>query len=97
MSPEQVRGQVADQRSDIFSLGAVFYEMLTGRRAFQEDTAIETMTAILNKPPARLHGRIPTAMADIVLRCPEKKPSRRYKSAGELLAALTSFANSPPS
>src|SRR5207245_10336123 len=54
MSPEQVRGHVADSRSDIFSFGTVLYEMLTGQRAFQRDTGAETMTAILKEDPPEL-------------------------------------------
>ena len=90
MSPEQVRGVPVDQRSDIFSFGAVLYEMLTGRRAFQRETAAETMTAILKEEP-----REPAALgADIlplipVLRhCLEKKPEARFQSAKDLAFAL---------
>ncbi len=89
MSPEQVRGVPVDQRSDIFSFGAVLYEMLTGRRAFQRETAAETMTAILKEEP-----REPAVGADIlplipVLRhCLEKKPEARFQSAKDLAFAL---------
>jgi len=54
MSPEQVRGHIADHRSDIFSFGTILYEMLTGHRAFRRDSSIETMTAILKEDPAEL-------------------------------------------
>ena len=57
MSPEQVKGQPADARSDLFSLGAVLYEMLTGHRAFARATAVETMTAILNEDPPEISWR----------------------------------------
>src|SRR6185369_15701848 len=59
MSPEQVRGQTADQRSDIFAFGAILYEMISGRRAFRRDTVAETMTAILKEEPEDLGATIP--------------------------------------
>src|SRR5205085_2664280 len=77
MSPEQVRGLPADARSDIFSLGALLYEMLSGNRAFQGSTSADTMSAILREEPAELstavHG-LPPALARIVHRCLEKDP-----------------------
>ena len=90
MSPEQARSHATDQRSDIFSLGALFYEMLTGRRAFQESTAIETMSAILYKAPPTPPARIPSAVARIVRRCLEKEATRRYQTTQELVADLMS-------
>jgi TolB-like protein/Flp pilus assembly protein TadD len=87
MSPEQVRGQPADHRSDIFSLGAVLYEMLSGRRAFQRDTAAETMTAILKDDPPALaeSGRVlPPDLDRIVRHCLEKNPDKRFQSARDL-------------
>ena len=59
MSPEQVRGQGADQRSDIFALGAILYEMLTGKRAFKRDSSVETMNAILKEEPPELEETVP--------------------------------------
>jgi serine/threonine protein kinase len=91
MSPEQVRGQPLDARSDLFSLGAVLYEMLAGRRAFQADTAADTMTAILREDPPELHesGRmIPPALDRIVRHCLEKNPQDRFHSAHDLGLAL---------
>jgi eukaryotic-like serine/threonine-protein kinase len=88
MSPEQVRGQAADQRSDIFSFGAILYEMLTGQRAFQESTEIETMSTILHKLPPKLPLRIPWPIGRVVRRCLEKNPTRRYQTAEELIAVL---------
>jgi eukaryotic-like serine/threonine-protein kinase len=95
MSPEQVRGQAADARSDIFSFGAVLHEMLTGRRAFQRDTAAETMTAILKEEPAALASGIdttvaglPPGLARLVSRCLEKSPEERFQSARDLGFAL---------
>jgi serine/threonine protein kinase len=83
MSPEQVRGQEADHRSDIFSFGAILHEMLTGRRrrAFLSETAAETMTAILREEPAeltQLNPRVPPQVERIVRRCLEKKPEHRF-------------------
>jgi serine/threonine protein kinase len=89
MSPEQVLGQPADRRSDIFSFGAILYEMLAGRRAFQRATEISTMNAILRKAPPKLPSRIPAPITRIVRRCLEKDPTRRYQKAEELIAALT--------
>jgi Tol biopolymer transport system component len=87
MSPEQVRGQVVDHRSDIFSLGAILYEMLSGKRAFEGKTAADTMSAILKEEPAELSasGRsLPPALARIVDRCLEKDPAERFQSARDL-------------
>jgi Tol biopolymer transport system component len=91
MSPEQVRGVPVDHRSDIFSFGSVLYEMLTGRRAFQRETAAETMTAILKEEPPELVGSVATDASNLVpvLRhCLEKKPEKRFQSARDLSFAL---------
>ena len=87
MSPEQVRGQVLDHRSDIFSLGAVLYEMLTGKRAFSGKTAADTMSAILKEEPADISGsgrNLPPPLGRIVHRCLEKDPAERFQSARDL-------------
>jgi Tol biopolymer transport system component len=100
MSPEQVRGLLVDCRTDIFSFGAVLYEMLTGRRAFKRDTAAETMTAILHDdPPETLaSGRhIPPALDRTVRHCLEKSPDQRFQSARDLAFDLESAANLTPS
>jgi serine/threonine protein kinase/Tol biopolymer transport system component len=104
MSPEQVRGDAVDHRSDIFSLGCVLQEMLTGRRAFERATAAETMTAILREDPASLSdtGRaLPPALERIVGHCLEKKPDQRFQSARDLAFDLASVSGasataSPP-
>ncbi len=91
MSPEQVRGIAVDHRSDLFSFGAVLYEMLAGRRAFQGETAAETMTAILRDDPPALaeSGRsAPPALAAVIAHCLEKKPERRFQSARDRAFAL---------
>ena len=97
MSPEQVRGQPADARSDIFALGCVLYEMLTGKRAFRKPTSAETMNAILNEdPPAasEITRTIPPALQRVVHRCLEKAPERRFQSASDLAFALDTLNSS---
>ncbi len=95
MSPEQVRGAAVDCRTDIFSFGAVMYEMLSGRRAFKRDTKADTMAAILNEDPPELleSGRqIPPALDRIVRHCLEKSPEQRFQSAGDLAFDLESVS-----
>src|SRR5438445_3834142 len=87
MSPEQVRGQAIDNRSDIFSLGVILYEMLSGKRAFQGNTPADTMSAILKESPPELSGSgriLPPALARIVHRCLEKNPGERFQSSRDL-------------
>jgi len=94
MSPEQVRGEPADARSDIFSFGCVLYEMLAGRRAFEARTGVETMHAILNLDPPEFAGeqaKLPPAVTTIVRRCLEKRPEQRFQSAADLAFALRSI------
>jgi len=91
MSPEQVRGEPADAPSDIFSLGCVLYEMLSGRRAFARETAPQTMAAILEVQPPDLadSGKpIPAEMERVVTHCLEKNPQKRFQSAHDLAFAL---------
>jgi serine/threonine protein kinase len=95
MSPEQVRAEPVDARSDIFSFGSLLYEMLTGRRAFQASTSVETMHAVLNAEPADFEGeltKLPPALATIVRRCLEKRPEQRFQSAADLAFALRSIS-----
>jgi Tol biopolymer transport system component len=96
MSPEQVRGVAVDCRTDIFSFGAVLYEMLTGQRAFKRDTTADTMAAILNEDPPELleSGRqIPPALDRIVRHCLEKAPDHRFQSARDLAFDLESLSS----
>ncbi|HEX5234347.1 MAG TPA: protein kinase [Silvibacterium sp.] len=96
MSPEQVRGLPVDSRTDIFSFGAVLYEMLTGVRAFKRDTAAETMTAVLNDdPPETLAtGRhLPPTLDRIVRHCLEKSPDQRFQSARDVAFDLESASD----
>ncbi|MEQ1948816.1 MAG: protein kinase [Bryobacteraceae bacterium] len=86
MAPEQADGKAVDARSDIFSFGAVLYEMLAGRRAFSGGSAAATMGAILYRDPEPLHA--PPELQSIVARCLQKRPEDRFQSAGELRAAL---------
>jgi Tol biopolymer transport system component len=91
MSPEQVRGEKVDHRSDIFSFGAVLYQMLSGRRAFRRDSAAETMHAILKEDPLDLSQTgqaIPPGLARIVHRCLQKHPAERFHSAHDLALDL---------
>ena len=100
MSPEQVKGQPADARSDIFSFGAVLCEMLTGRRAFKRDTAAETMTAILKEDPPELlsaGAALPAGLERIVRHCLEKQPAERFQSARDLAFDLEAAFGSAPS
>jgi serine/threonine protein kinase len=93
IAPEQIRGKRADARSDIFSLGAVYYEMLTGRRAFEKETAIDTLGSVLRDQPATYPETetIPVELRRYVLRCLEKDPADRYQSVGDLLIDLRAW------
>jgi Tol biopolymer transport system component len=100
MSPEQVRAKPLDYRTDIFALGSVIYEMLSGRRAFDRESAVETMTSILNDEPeplTALSAKVPPALDAIVRHCMEKNPRERFQSARDLafqLRLLPDFQNS---
>lgn len=100
MSPEQVRGQEADHRSDIFAFGIILYEMLTGRRAFQGETFAEVMAAIVKEEPpevATVNHQIPAQFGRVARRCLEKRPERRFQTASDLgfaIEALSVFSDS---
>src|SRR5215471_17872123 len=91
MAPEQLRARTVDHRSDIFSFGAILYEMMAGCRAFRGETEVDTMTAVLREEPASANleqARIPAAYQDIVRHCLEKDPENRFQSAKDLAFAL---------
>ena len=98
MSPEQVRGQAADSRADIFAFGGILYEMLTGKRAFQKPTSPETMSAILNEDPPEMSSAAPglsPSLQRIVRRCLEKNPEQRFQSASDLAFAFAALTDAP--
>ena len=94
MSPEQVRGEQVDQRSDLFSFGVIFHEMLTGQRAFTRSTAADTMAAILKEEPSgTLSGHATQALERIVMRCLEKAREARFQSARDLAFGLEGLSD----
>jgi serine/threonine protein kinase/Tol biopolymer transport system component len=100
MSPEQIRGQVADHRSDIFAFAAVLHEMLAGKRTFQKPTSVETMSAILNEeavPIGELAPTTPIALQRVLQRGLEKNPEQRFQSASDLGFALEALSDSTQS
>jgi Tol biopolymer transport system component len=97
MSPEQVRGKTADHRSDIFALGTILYEMVTGKQTFRKPTSAETMTAILNEDPPSISQMTPTAppgLQRVLHRCLEKSPEQRFQSSSDLAFALEALSDS---
>src|SRR5262249_337522 len=97
MSPEQVKGRAVDHRSDIFSFGAIFYEMLSGRRAFHGESAAETMSAILKEDPpdmSETNQRISPSLQRLVNHCLEKNPEERFHSASDLAFAIEALSGS---
>ncbi|MGC2544811.1 MAG: protein kinase, partial [Silvibacterium sp.] len=98
MSPEQVRGGTIDARSDIYSFGVTLYEMLTGRRPFQAETAYTVLNAQLNdapEPPSEINPALSPELNDIVLRAMVKSPDGRFQTADEFRSALRSVKESP--
>ena len=94
MAPEQVRGKEVDDRSDIFSLGVILYELLSGRRAFQCETAVDTMMAVLSQELPDLPDAVPPGVRQIVQHCLEKEPVNRFQSARDLSFALAATSES---
>src|SRR3990172_12694516 len=95
MSREEVRGIALDHRPDIFSFGAILYEMLAGRRAFRGDSHVETMNAILKEDPpefSEVSANIPGSLDRIIRRCLEKQPADRFHSAHDLAIALEALS-----
>jgi Protein kinase domain/Concanavalin A-like lectin/glucanases superfamily len=95
MSPEQTEGKLVDARSDIFSFGAVLYEMVTGRQPFQGDSKISTMAAILHLEPKLMRAftpGVPSRLEDVVVRCIRKRPNDRIQNAADVRAALARCA-----
>jgi Tol biopolymer transport system component len=89
MAPEQVRGEGVDSRADVFALGAVCYEMFAGRRAFEGDTSVEIMAAIVRSDPPELPAEVvPPAIGRVIRRCLEKHPAQRFQSASDVAFAL---------
>src|SRR6202040_2297696 len=96
MSPEQLRGKAVDHRSDIFSVGAILYEMLTGRRAFRGETEVDTITAVLREDPPAINleeAGIPVAFQQVIHHCLEKDRENRFQSARDLAFALDTLTN----
>jgi Tol biopolymer transport system component len=91
MSPEQAEGKKVDARSDIFSFGAVLYEMLTGRKAFGRESGLKTLAAVLNeepKPPSSMNEAVPLELERVLVRCLRKDPQRRWQTMSDLKVAL---------
>jgi Tol biopolymer transport system component len=96
MAPEQVRGQPADHRADLFSLGAILYEMISGSRAFRGASTVETMNAILTEDPPPLEARkLPPIFQQVLARCLEKDPAARFQSAEDLAFNLKLVSSLP--
>ena len=99
MSPEQVRGAKVDHRSDLFAVGLVMYEMLTGNRAFERDSSLKTLKAIVQeKPlnPREVNPEVPMEVVKLLSKALEKNPDRRYKTAQEMQIAIEDYLESSP-
>ena len=88
MAPEQLQGQPADARSDIWALGVVLYELATGKRPFQGQTGFDLTAAILRQPLPALPSSVPAPLAGVIDRCLAKEPGERYQQGSEIRAAL---------
>ena len=99
MAPEQVRGERADHRADLFALGAILYEVITGRRAFGRPSTVEAMQAVLTEEPAEslsTDADVPDALAATIRRCLKKSPDDRFQSAREVVASLSALRTVSP-
>src|SRR5262249_38370818 len=101
MSPEQIHGEPGDHRSDLFALGVVLYELVSGQRAFRRPTAPEMMTAILREDPppipADIAAALPSGLAQVIHHCLEKNPAERFQSASDLAFALEALSSTSAS
>lgn len=98
ISPEQARGDITDERSDIYSVGVALYEMLTGKKPFDGDTPVSIALMHMQtqpKKPTELNGTIPEGLEQIVLRAMQKEPLQRYQTAGEMIKDLEEFKKNP--
>jgi serine/threonine protein kinase len=98
MAPEQARGRPADPRSDIFSVGAVLYEMLSGRRAFAGPTPADTLAALLTQDPPEISAisrTVPRSLERVVRQCLERNPEERFQSARDVAFGLQAVSASP--
>ena len=98
MSPEQALGTVLDQRSDLFAVGLIFYELLTGKAPYKADTAIASLMKRTHEravPASDVDASVPVSLSVIVSRCLERDPKDRYESATELLRELDAWSSDP--
>ncbi|HYX68023.1 MAG TPA: protein kinase [Terriglobales bacterium] len=97
MAPEQARGKPADARTDLFALGAILYELLSGQRAFKGESPADTISAILHQDPPQLPANLPAALERIVSHCLEKDPDERFQSARDVVFDLESVTTTSAS
>jgi serine/threonine protein kinase/TolB-like protein/Tfp pilus assembly protein PilF len=93
MAPEQIRAVAVDGRADVFSFGALFYELLTGNRAFPGETTADVVAAVLHADPPEISVKVPDAVCQIIQRCLEKNPDQRFQSARDLAFAIRQAAS----